>query len=286
MSRRPPDPERLAAIDEAVARWRQGDVFRGKAWVTSVADLGSPLTSESLSAEGAEDGVVVLPAEVDGVVVLTQTCDVVRRCSERPYVQVAPVREVSTDKAALIEKGLSPRYARVPAIVGLIADLDRVTTVEKSVLAEWEHTEGCSTDAERRAFAQALSRKHARFAFPDDLTEAVQPLRARILDKHGRASPEGVALREHLREIRMTADPEWNAPVVSAFITFVRNDTPEAARVAWDQLLERWLSLCVPAGAIFAIDGTVMTLAQMTAQEYVESDPLDLGHLSLRDGET
>lgn len=109
MSRRPPDPERLAAIDEAVARWRQGDVFRGKAWVTSVADLGSPLTSESLSAEGAEDGVVVLPAEVDGVVVLTQTCDVVRRCSERPYVQVAPVREVSTDKAALIEKGLSPR---------------------------------------------------------------------------------------------------------------------------------------------------------------------------------
>ena len=268
----------------AVARWRQGDVFRGQAWVTSVADFGSPLTSESLSAEGGEGDVVVLPAEVDGVVVLTQTCDVVRRCSERPYVQVAPVQEVAADKAALIEKGQSPRYARIPAIVGLIADLDRVTTVEKSVLATWERTE-MSTDAERRAFAEALSRKHARFAFPDDLTEAVQPLRARILDKHGRASPEGVALREHLREIRITADPEWDAAAVSAFITFVRNDTPEAALVAWDELLDRWLALCVPAGAIVAIDGTVMTLGQMTAQEYVDSDPLDLGHMSLREGE-
>ncbi len=253
--------------------------------MTSVADLGSPLTGESLSAEGGEDGVVVLPAEVDGVVVLTQTCDVVRSCSERPYVQVAPVQEVSADRAALIEKGQFPRYARIPAVACLIADLDRVTTIEKAVLADWERTEGCSTDVERRAFAHALSRKHARFAFPDDLTEAVQALRARILDKHGRASPEGEALRGHLREIRITADPEWDAAAVSAFITFVRNDTPEASRVAWDELLERWLSLCVPAGAIVAVDGTVMTLGQMTAQEYVDSDPLDLGHLSLREGE-
>jgi hypothetical protein len=272
-------------MDEAVARWRQGDVFRGKTWVTSMADLGAPLTDESLSAEGGEDDLVALPTEVDGVVVLTQTCDVVRRCSERPYVQVAPVQEVTTDKAALIEKGQFPRYARIPAIAGLIADLDRVTTVEKSILAGWERTEGCSTDAERRAFAQALARKHVRFAFPDDLTEAVQPLRERILGKHGRASPEGMALREHLREIRITADPEWDADAVSAFITFVRKDTQEAAAVGWDELLERWLSLCVPAGSIVAIDGTVMTLGQMTAQEYVDSDPLDLGHLSLRDAD-
>ncbi len=44
-------------------------------------------------------------------------------------------------------------------------------------------------------------------------------------------------------------------------------------------------SRCAPAGSIVAIDGTVMTLGQMTAQEYVDSDPLDLGHLSLRDWE-
>jgi hypothetical protein len=61
VSRRPLDPERLAAIDEAVARWRQGDVFRGKTWVTSMADLGAPLTGESLSAERGEDDLVALP---------------------------------------------------------------------------------------------------------------------------------------------------------------------------------------------------------------------------------
>ncbi len=50
----------------------------------------------------------------------------------------------------------------------------------------------------------------------------------------------------------------------------------------WAEFLPKWLGLCVAAGRIARIDGTVMTLSELSAQESVDSDPLDLGHLSLR----
>jgi len=257
-------------------------VALGKKWLASIVDFTSPLTEESLSADDAPDEVAVLPVEVDGVVLLTQACDIVRTCTERAYVHVAPVQTVSEDEAAQVERGHHPQYVRIPAVPRLVADLDRITTIEKAVLAGWERTQGCSTDAERRGFARALARKDSRFAFPDDFGAAVAGLRARVLAKHDRDSPEGAALREHLLEIRVTAEPDWNAGAVTAFLTFVRKDTPEAAALEWHQLIEKWLGLCEAKGRVVKIDGTVMTLREMTAQEYVDSDPLDLGHLSLR----
>jgi len=279
---RAPDQERVRLIDEAVAKWRQGDVSLGKKLVTSIVDFRTPLTEESVNAEEAPDDVAVLPVEVDGVAILTQSCDIVRPCTERAYVHIAPVMTVPDDEAARIERGHHSQYVRVPAVPRLVVDLDRVTTIEKSVLASWDRTEGCTNDAERRTFARSLARKDARFAFPDDFGRAVAGLRARILEKHDRGSAEGAALRDYLLEIRATADPEWSAKAVTAFLTFIRKDTPEAAVIRWDELLERWLGLCEPSGQIVKVDGTVMTLREMTAQEYVDSDPLDLGHLSLR----
>lgn len=58
-------------------------------------------------------------------------------------------------------------------------------TVEKAVVASWTRTDGCRTDEQRRAFATALSRKRARFAFPDDFVAAARQLQDRLADKHG-----------------------------------------------------------------------------------------------------
>lgn len=41
-------------------------------------------------------------------------------------------------------------------------------TVEKAVVAQWERKEGCLNDQEIRDLGIALTRKRARFAFPDD----------------------------------------------------------------------------------------------------------------------
>jgi hypothetical protein len=40
------------------------------------------------------------------------------------------------------------------------------------------------------------------------------------------------------------------------------------------------LRLCKPTGVVRSIDGEIIPLDHLTAREYVDSDPLDLGHLS------
>ena len=124
------------------------------------------------------------------------------------------------DEVHRIERGHRPRYAIVTAVRArkLVADLDRAMTVEKSILATWTRTPGFSTDIEARQFAQALARKRARFAFPDDFNDLVKKLQSRIDDKHDRLSDEGRALRA-LREIRVTGSPSWDDLSVEVFFS-------------------------------------------------------------------
>lgn len=90
--------------------------------------------------------------------VVTQTCDVVRKSRDRPFVEVSPLVELAPDDFDLAAR--RPRYGVVPALADkrLVADLDRTMTVEKSVVADWCRVPGCRTDAETRAFASALAR--------------------------------------------------------------------------------------------------------------------------------
>lgn len=270
-----PEDERTRAVDKALLEWRQGDVALGPKWLALIADGDRPLTKYAES----EPGLHAATAEVDGVVVLTQTCDIVRTCMERPFVQVAPLVAGDETFVADVARGLRPRYVPIASQPRVVGDLDWITSVEKSVVAGWKRTPGWNTDDEIRTFADALARKSARFAFPNDFTRAIASLRARILKKHGRTSDEGVALR-HLREIRVTPDPSWGAERVEVFLTFVRHATSGAATVKWDEHLKRWLELCVPFGRIASVTGRVATLEQMHGKEYVESDRLDVDHLS------
>jgi hypothetical protein len=50
--------------------------------------------------------------------------------------------------------------------------------------------------------------------------------------------------------------------------------------IGWDQFLKQWLKLIPESGRFQGVDGSVVSLEDMTAKEYVESDPLDLDHLS------
>jgi hypothetical protein len=117
---------------------------------------------------------------------------------------VAPLVEVPADVFEETQRRRRPGYAYVPALAErrLVADLDRVMTVEKSVAMSWRRTQGCRSDDEVRAFAEALARKRQRFAFPDDFTAATKALQGRLRGKHDKQTSEGQALRA-LPEIRV-----------------------------------------------------------------------------------
>ena len=88
-------------IDEAMEAWRQGDCVLGEHWFLFRLDIGAPLTGEA--AEAAAEGVDTGEAEVRGLMVATQTCDIVRGCGERPFVEVCPLVEVDPEKLERLE---------------------------------------------------------------------------------------------------------------------------------------------------------------------------------------
>jgi len=276
----------LGWVDDALASWRQGDcVLEGDHQFVHLLDSRVPVTDRGGPA--LADGVGIGAQKVAGFTLVTQTCDIVRTCTERPFVAVSPLVEVDRAHLRTVQRGLNPRHAFLPSLQdhNLVVDLDRVMTVEKPLVAKWERTPGWFTDAQARDFAQALTRKHARFAFPDDFTSFIKKLRDRLVGKHDKATTEGLALRA-LRGIRFHAQPSWDAQRVAITSWLIRHqDNAPFGRTEWDDLLLHWQRLLPPSGRFVALDTHIIELQHMSALEYIESDPLDLDHLSTRPAE-
>lgn len=124
------DANIAAAVDQALAEWRQGDCVLGEQWFVFRLALDAPLTPAARAA--AEQGADLAEAEVRGLAVVSQTCDIVRSCAERPFVDVCPLVEVDEELLHQVERGRRPAYAVVPGLarVRLVADLDRTMALE------------------------------------------------------------------------------------------------------------------------------------------------------------
>ncbi len=280
MARLAHDSNEAMQIDAALKEWRQGDLALEELWFVHVGDPTTPLSEAAADADG--QGIQAFTSEVAGLIVVTQTCDIIRSCTTRPYVEVAPLMQVSDDDFHQVLRGRRPAHATLPILDKdhLVADLDRVMTVEKSIVARWMRTPGCVDDAESRRLAQALARKRLRFAFPDDFVTLARKLQSRLTDKHERNTDEGRGLRA-LREIRVQATPSWDAPQVDILFWFVRDDVDVPFEGKdWADLHKEWLELVPTAGRFKSVEGQVVTLQDMNAEEYVDSDPMDLDHLS------
>lgn len=269
-------------VDRALKAWRQGDYVLGEQWFLFRTHATGPLTAEGSVAAEAE--VDAAEAQVPGFAVVTQTCDIVRPCSKRTFVEVCPLVDVDKELWQEVKRGRRPNYAYIPGLADrlLVADLDRVMTVEKSVVAGWERVEGCGRDEDARRLSLALARKRARFAYPDDFVAFAAPLVKRMSSKHDKESAEGRALRS-LREIRVRAAPSWSEAEVELTFWFIRNeDEPGFENRGWHEFRAAWIARVPAKGRFKTVEGVVLTLDDLTARDYVESDPLDLDHLSGR----
>ena len=276
-----PDPDLVAHTDTAMRSWRQGDLALEERWFVHVGDSTRPLTVGT--AHGSDEGVRAVVTGTDGLIVVSQTCDIQRTSRDRPFVEVAPLMRVEVEAFRSVTRGRRPRHVTLPCLEPgfLVADLDRIQTVEKAVVAPWKRTPGCTSDADRRRLEHALVRKRARVAFPDDFTAMVKKLLKRFEDKHDRATEEGRALRA-LREIRVHAQPSWDAPRVDVKLWFIRGSEDATFEGRdWSTLLNAWNALVAPSGRFRSVHAKVVPLSLMSAEEYVSSDILDLDHLSL-----
>lgn len=280
------------AIDESMTVWRQGDVTLDAGLeFCHLADLSLPHSPASMQTakQHAADGTGILPGptalfdEVEGLVMLSQTCDIVRKCRQRHFLEVAPLIPVEAAMLEEVRRLKRPAFAYVPAMANrlLVADLDRIMTIEKALARSWTRIEGCCTDVERRDFALALSRKRSRFAFPDDFQEATAGFQEKLTNKAFKQTDEGAHISA-LSEIRVRAAPSWNTDEVYLTFWFIKKADPQDATVVdWPAWIDKWMKLISKQGRFRLEPPTALRLEGMTARDYCESERLDLDRASV-----
>jgi len=271
----PPRSPSTEEVNTALEAWRQGDAILELDEFIYVALRGVAKSPGKKPQWGLKS------ESVAGFAVVSQTCDIVRASEDRPYVELSPLVEVPPERIQEIAKGMRPSYAYLPQLADktLVVDLDRTLTVEKSLLVQWKRQQGCLTDGEREAFAAALARKRSRFAFEQDFVDAVKRLQKQIVRKHNRDSPDGLSLRS-LREIRVLARPSWTAKEVQLEFFFILDDELLIGRHVIAHQIEQWHKLLDLPPTYVQASFSLRALEDMTAQEYVASQKLDLDHLS------
>lgn len=145
------------SIADPLADWRQGDFVCGS---HGFVCLGS---------DGKTVGAKTIGIDTLGYVLISQLCDIVRRTSGRDFVAVCPLIQIEEEKSKAAKKGRLPYMISVESAGAFVyADLRRVMSVEKDVLATWQRNVSFSTEKDRLKFAAALERKFGQFAFPDE----------------------------------------------------------------------------------------------------------------------
>lgn len=146
-----------------------------------------------------------------GVVVLSQTCDIVQTSKSRCLV--APILEANQDTLSNARKGRKPLHLFLGDGEGpepRVADLEYAISLPKKLL------EGCrllaryTDDPSGPAvmpIAYRIGRAFNRFPFPDDVYPVFAKLRARAQNRAGSASPFGSVI-DLVCDLRVSAD-QW-----------------------------------------------------------------------------
>lgn len=180
-------------VAEDCANLRQGDVIEAD------ADI-EPIFEGSLGALG--------------VVVLSQTCDVVQPSKTRCLV--APV--ISVDRAGLLaaQKGRKPLHLYLPpdqAGEHRVADLEHAASLPKAMIIgrpiRGRHVPEVSSKLAGQLAAR-VGRAFSRFPFPDEVYPIFKELRGRVQSKTGTPSPFGQVV-DLVDDLRVGAD-QWTQP--------------------------------------------------------------------------
>jgi hypothetical protein len=220
---------------------------------------------------------------VEGVVVLTQTCDICNAAdgAEIPaLIQVAGLIEVDDRFLEEVRRYRMPRYLYVPAVAErkLVADLNLCTSFDRAVLARWTRLPAPTSLEDRGKTAFVLGRHRSRHAFPDSWSPAFGKMRDWIRGRGGKTSDEG-AFVNAIAEIRILADNVEN-PATATVIVLIPKATPQRTRAKWAVDMLPKLKEKVDKGWGCEVTFILQTLSEMTAEDYVGSHLMDFDALT------
>jgi len=261
---------------------RQGDCVVSTQEFVFLFDPKEPFTKASKETQAADPEQNIAVIEVEGFVILTQTCDLIKSPEACPFVEVAAlVRPLKEEHLPLIKQKKMPRYVEVPGVFdkGLVADLDQIVTVEKPALLKWHLVRGCSDDHQTKSFASAIARKRNRAALPDDFNLYIKEFQTRCKERHGKATDEGRVLT-YINEIRVYPQGNWwTTEKTEVFLWFLihpqHSDKKELIKTEIGKLLT-----LIKDNDKYSYDHKIIEYGEMSAKEYVASQLLDYDYLS------
>lgn len=298
---------------EQLQDWRQGDAFAG-VQMRHLANRALPLSdvtrSKASALSKATSNEVVITADFEALVIVSQTCDVVRDPAVNPFIDVSPVVRLDAQSAGEARRGRRPRYAVLPGVGQDAFDKAQVR--------------GLVTLDDQRKFARSLARVRARFAFPDAFTPSIAPLRDYFQKIASKQSPEA-EMESLISSVR--AEPvdgtTWDSERVKVKLFFIVEDrglplllghVPVAAlpisahdlctrlvaslkeahsderaatlNAGWQSLVDMWRSKTMvgstkaPAQTVEVTEAVALSASEMTVAQYLNSEQLDFDHLS------
>lgn len=272
MNRESP-PANAAPAVASLSEWRQGDYVLDGCPFVKVA----PGEEDPAAAEAVEDEACL------GLVLVSQTCDIV---GDHPNIVLCPLVEVAERDAANIKAGRTPQFAFIEHAPkpNIVADLSRMMTADRALVAGWTRKQGFSDEELQRKFAYALERKFGRFAFPDAFNASIGKFHTDVRKKHGKDTDIGKALAT-LKEIRVRAAPNWDANPVDILFYFLFDPPIEPAQL---QLMRAELTKLVEkiawTGAYrWEMESKFLLVApeDITGRDYADSVALDYYALTL-----
>ena len=148
----------------------------------------------------------------EGVVIVSQSCDVVRRAQAE--LQVSPIVHLEGPELTNALSGRQPRYAHISTLGnGYFADLSIISTIHKQIAIARKTSRGInqSDSQEMARFARAIARRFDRFAFPDEIVPWIRPLQDVFRSKAlNRSSPLFRPVAK-IEELRLESIAGWTA---------------------------------------------------------------------------
>lgn len=248
------------------SNWGQGDVS---------LDVGA------LPHVNANDEIV--DVEVLGVILISQTCDIVNDVAEPgapAFVQVAGLVEQDPKFVEEVRKFRRPNYLYVPALAekNIVADLGLVATFDRMALEKWTRIPAPDDTVSKGHCSFALGRQRSRHAFPDQWAKAFGKLRDWLKSKAGKQSDEGRFV-DAIEEVRVIAD-DVDFPKSVDVICMVPASLTEAQRHTWAKSMCPTMMKKFDPEWCSDIVVRLATTREMTAEEYLSGRPLDFEAMS------
>lgn len=197
----------------------QGEVI-GLAEISVIGDDGRPQ---------------LITVESGLVVVLTQTCDLIR--SDREWVAVAPVIEVKSDTMGNVRRGQMPTMVELPHVNEMaVGDLCLVGSMSKRRFATLPLVHR-PTEEQASRISHAIGRKFSRPALPDDVSATLKPMRERVISKDSKDSPEGRVINNRVERIRIKVDIDAETGTREVTVVLLVDRYVEGDQRAWTELV-------------------------------------------------